>query len=87
MTGAELRARLAPLLGPTWQAKLARAIGVNVRSVRKWVSGKLPVPEHVEALVELLEVVAIEFEVNGVVLVPDRWKGLILRWQKPESAP
>ncbi|MEP3245087.1 MAG: transcriptional regulator [Sneathiella sp.] len=27
------------LYGPEWQSKLARALDINVRSVRRWVTG------------------------------------------------
>lgn len=32
------------LYGPMWQSALARDLGVNDRTVRRWVAGTSPVP-------------------------------------------
>jgi hypothetical protein len=40
VTPAELRKIGEYLYGPRWQTKLARALPVNVRSVRRWLSGE-----------------------------------------------
>jgi hypothetical protein len=40
MIPAELREIGEQLYGPRWQTKLARALPVNVRSVRRWLSGE-----------------------------------------------
>ncbi|MEE8657679.1 Transcriptional regulator [Acetobacteraceae bacterium EV16G] len=33
------------LFGPRWQSELASALGVNVRTVQRWISGKNPLPD------------------------------------------
>jgi hypothetical protein len=35
------------VFGAGWQSKLARHIDTNPRTVRRWVSGEIPVPEVV----------------------------------------
>jgi plasmid maintenance system antidote protein VapI len=40
MIPAELRAIGEQLYGPCWQTKLARALPVNPRTVRNWISEK-----------------------------------------------
>lgn len=40
MTPAELRSHGERLYGPRWQTSLARALPVNPRTVRAWLSGK-----------------------------------------------
>ena len=35
------------LFGPRWQSELARELGVNDRTVRRWASGETPCPETV----------------------------------------
>ncbi len=40
MTPAELREIGEALYGPCWQTNLARALPVNVRSVRRWLTGE-----------------------------------------------
>lgn len=50
MTQAELRKLGEKVYGPGWQSKLARAIPVNSRTVRRWVSGKSKVPAAVALL-------------------------------------
>lgn len=47
----------AVLLGRGWMTRFARAAGVSHASVRNWASGRVPVPEHVAVIVELLEIV------------------------------
>jgi len=37
------------------QAKIARALGMSKEHVSRMATGKLPVPEYLDALVELLE--------------------------------
>lgn len=39
MTPTELRTLAESLYGPRWQTKLARALPVNDRTVRRWLSG------------------------------------------------
>ncbi|HMQ73262.1 MAG TPA: hypothetical protein PKA84_01395 [Rubrivivax sp.] len=43
------------LYGPQWQSELARQLGVNDRTVRRWVAGVTPVPSGV--YVDLLRMV------------------------------
>ena len=46
--GAELLRRIGEkLYGPRWQTDLSNAIGVNDRSMRRWVSGEDRIPEGV----------------------------------------
>ena len=44
MTPIELRA-ICDSLNPGGQSKLARMIGVNTRTLRRWLSGKVDIPE------------------------------------------
>jgi transcriptional regulator with XRE-family HTH domain len=50
MTNGELRAALAEL--KLTQAALARLADVNIRTVRRWVSGYTPVPHYVTIILE-----------------------------------
>lgn len=44
------------LLGPLWQTSLAKALKVNDRTVRRWISGEHPVPDGVSFdLLRLIE--------------------------------
>ena len=46
--GAELLRRIGEnLYGPRWQTDLSNALGVNDRSMRRWVSGEDRIPEGV----------------------------------------
>ena len=55
ITPKELRAIGLAAFGQGWQSKMARALGVNARTVRRWASGQWPVPpEQVEALGKVL---------------------------------
>lgn len=49
MTPAELRALGLAIYGPEWQAPLARALGVNPRTVRKLAAGELAISAGMEA--------------------------------------
>lgn len=52
MSADELREALIGLYGGWgWQAKAAEALNVDVSSVRRWISGQIPVPGPVEAAV------------------------------------
>jgi hypothetical protein len=46
------------LYGPEWQSPLARALGVNARSIRFWASGSRPIPEEIAAKIRNLMGVA-----------------------------
>jgi hypothetical protein len=41
MTPTDLRILGESLYGPRWQTKLARALPVNPRTVRRWLSGEI----------------------------------------------
>ena len=51
LTTEEFRAACLALMGPHWQAHLARWLKVNRRTVRKWASGERPLPERVESAI------------------------------------
>jgi DNA-binding transcriptional regulator YiaG len=36
------------LYGPHWQRELARALGVNERTMRRWVAGETNPPESIQ---------------------------------------
>lgn len=54
------------LYGSLWQTELSRALGVSDRTVRRWASGKTPVPRAVwdeiasvmDARSEMLQILA-----------------------------
>lgn len=54
MTPDELRAIGAALYGAEWQSPLARALGVNPRTIRKLVSGEMRVSATLEAAIRAL---------------------------------
>lgn len=56
----------AALGGRGWQAQMSRALGIDASTIRRWVSGAIPVPTYAWALVELLEAVPAAFR-------PERW--------------
>jgi DNA-binding transcriptional regulator YdaS (Cro superfamily) len=47
MEASELRKFGLIAYGHGWQRKVAEVIGVNERTVRRWVSGAVPMPSHV----------------------------------------
>ncbi len=49
MTSAELAAMCLAIWGHNWQGPLARALKVNDRTVRRWASGDVPIPDSVES--------------------------------------
>lgn len=55
MTPAELRTMGERLYGPRWQTKLARALEINQRTVRRWLAGSFsirpPVAMAIRALI------------------------------------
>lgn len=56
MSGQELKESAIRLYGARgWQSKLAAALHVDTSSVRRWVSGAVPVPGPVEAAVKCFE--------------------------------
>jgi DNA-binding transcriptional regulator YiaG len=56
----------ATLGGRGWQAKTAQALGVDASTIRRWVSGAMPVPTYAWAILELLENTPAAFR-------PPRW--------------
>jgi hypothetical protein len=46
MTADELRQIGEKLYGPQWQAKLSRALPVNPRTIRSWLSVRREIPEE-----------------------------------------
>lgn len=61
MTPADLRTAADLLFGGErfgirWQRPLARALGVDDRTVRRWLSGESPVPEEVGCILWVLAV-------------------------------
>ena len=55
MTPATLSRVGTALYGPLWQTQLSRAIGVNDRSVRRWLTEEMPIPDGIrEELVKLI---------------------------------
>lgn len=56
MNGNELKAAAIRLYGERgWQTSLAAALNVDTSSIRRWVSGSVPVPGPVEAAVKCFE--------------------------------
>lgn len=54
MTPARLAEIGRALYGPRWQSELARAVGVQYRAVRRWMTGERAIPSRLETeLVEL----------------------------------
>lgn len=47
MTPATLNRVGTALYGPFWQSQLARDLGVNDRTLRRWVAGDMQIPERV----------------------------------------
>jgi hypothetical protein len=54
MTPAELRTIGESLYGPRWQTKLARALPVNPRTVRRWLAGKTKIRQLVAERIKSL---------------------------------
>ena len=54
MTPAELARLGRALYGPGWQSPMARAVGVNPRTVRRWASGDCPISAPAERLIRLM---------------------------------
>lgn len=54
MTPRQLSATGQTLYGEQWQTALARRIGVDARTVRKWLAGDRAIPQPVAELLALL---------------------------------
>lgn len=55
MTTAEFRTLGASLWGSQWQSAMARALGVNARTVRRWAAGDYAVPGPVQIALRALQ--------------------------------
>jgi len=55
MNRADLERRAAALYGERWQTALARRVRVDARTMRRWKSGERPVPDWLDAFLDLLE--------------------------------
>lgn len=62
MTNAELRALGLAVWGHEWQSPLARALGVNKRTVARWAAGDTAIPESVSE--EIRRVLGVGDSVN-----------------------
>ena len=61
MTAEELRRCGEALYGPRFQRTLANALGINERTIRRWVAGARPVPSGVrQEITRLLKERAVE---------------------------
>ena len=47
MTSSEMRGIGHELFGDHWQGTLARALDVNPRTIRRWASGEIEIPDAV----------------------------------------
>jgi DNA-binding transcriptional regulator YiaG len=54
MSPKQLSQAALALYGPQWQTPLARRIGVDARTVRKWAAGDRAIPPPVAELLGLL---------------------------------
>lgn len=74
MTPADLRARLEPLLGPTWQARVARGMRRNVRGIRRQIE-RGAIAGDVAAFVDLLERLAARLGTDETLesALPPHW--------------
>lgn len=56
--------------GNAWQTDLAKALTVNSRTIRRWVSGETPIPKNVRnELLALLEARAHEIDMTRDELI------------------
>lgn len=51
MTPDELKAAGAELFGKGWQTRVAEQLGVDGSTVRRWISGAVPVPNIAAAAI------------------------------------
>jgi hypothetical protein len=54
LTPATLNRIGTALYGGYWQTQLADALGVNQRTVRRWVAGDLPIPDLRSELLDII---------------------------------
>lgn len=55
VTPERLREVAEPHFGERWQTPLARVLGVDPRTIRRFASGETPIPSGVEQRIEMLE--------------------------------
>jgi len=55
VTRNELETRASAIYGERWQTALARRVRVEARSMRRWKAGDRPIPDWLDAFLELLE--------------------------------
>jgi hypothetical protein len=67
--GEELKGRFKALFGDNWfwGPRVAKALGKEYSTIKRWVAGTLPIPEYVMSSLELLELVPEE-------QWPERWR-------------
>ena len=53
MTPDDLREAGKKLFGYGWQTRLAKELEVDRRTVRRWVSGAVPIPGTVKVVIKL----------------------------------
>lgn len=58
MTASELKKLGPSLYGYGWQTRMAEALGVDGSTVRRWVSGAVPIPNPVAAAIRCFAKVA-----------------------------
>ena len=54
MTPKQLKSAGEALYGPRWQSALARRLGVDDRTVRRWLAGDREIPGPAIAAIDLL---------------------------------
>jgi len=50
----ELKRAGQDLFGNSWQTRLARALGIDSSTVRRWISSNIPMPGYVEAFLAVM---------------------------------
>jgi hypothetical protein len=65
MTPDDLTTSGLRLYGQRWQGPLAIALGVNGRTLRRWVSGQNPIPESVADDIATLIAIAGKRRIEG----------------------
>lgn len=54
MDVGELKRAGQDLFGNSWQTRLARALGIDSSTVRRWISSNIPMPGYVEAFLRVM---------------------------------
>ena len=74
MTNEEFCAAGERLYGYGWQTALSKALGVNDRTVRRWVSGSTDIPKMVETAVNSLIAIR-DFQEESEMIKKEKRKG------------